>query len=83
MWSGHGDNLNELTLDDVKALSVSIDDLPLPSNYSSLGRNVSDASTNLQAVYWNVVRDEIGKKQMRKTRQSSALPFSLTRRKIN
>ena len=41
------DKQNELTLDDInkiatslKALSVSIDDLPLPSKYSSLGRDV-------------------------------------------
>ena len=35
----------------LKALSVSIDELPLPSKYSSLGRDVSAASTNLRAAY--------------------------------
>ena len=84
----NGDNLNELTLDGVnkiatslKALSVSIDELPLPSKYSSLGRDVSDASTNLRAAYRKVVRDEIGKKQRRKTRQGSALPFFTKQKK--
>mmetsp|Transcript_14545 Transcript_14545/g.31054 ORF Transcript_14545/g.31054 Transcript_14545/m.31054 type:complete len:205 (-) Transcript_14545:23-637(-) len=71
----------ELTLDDVnkiatslKALSVSIDNFPLPPTYSSLGRDVSDASTNLWAAYRNVVGDKTRRKQ-RKTRQCSALPF--------
>ena len=59
----------------LKSLSVSIDSMLLPDEYSTLGRDVNDASDILRAAFRKSVTAKLAQKQKESKPQASVTAF--------